>query len=147
MKKKILWIEDESTTESAILSGPVYASGKYILEIAANATEAMEMLINDEFDSVIVDIRIPPGSNYEWIKVYTEHRSNLVDAKLGLLLLESLFGDNPPIRISNLPSWIVPEIFGVLSIEADEEMFPLIKPLGLLHQIEKGAHDRRTMLL
>ncbi len=92
MMRHILWIEDAANDDLAVLAAPVYMDGGFLLSVAVDATEGMERIMEKSFDVVIFDIRIPPGSDQRWIKLYERVGSNKIDAQLGLHLLRTAIG-------------------------------------------------------
>lgn len=118
MRKKVLWIEDSANDEMAFLATPVHLTGEFDLQVALNASDALGRLQgNAEYEAVIVDIRIPPGSDRRWISIYDGTQKG---SRLGLVLLQVLLGRNGP-------DWRVPFSkpkavkdrlrYGVLSVE------------------------------
>jgi DNA-binding NtrC family response regulator len=91
MRKKILWIEDGAFDEIAVLATPVHLTGEYQLEFALDASQAIRQLESQEFDAVIVDIRILPGDDPKWLNMYYATGSNKA-ARLGVKLLQFLLG-------------------------------------------------------
>ena len=131
-RKKVLWVEDGATFEAQHLTGPVYNSRKYDLVIALTISDAEREILNDEFDVVIVDIRMDPGNMQKWIDLYQSFNRNKLHARLGLALLYALFKpeavDN---KIEKRPDWIEPGRFGVLTVEDSKELEGNFKELGL----------------
>ena len=63
MKPRALWIEDSARLELANLCGPVFFRGTCQLNVAEDVTTAVDMLHANPYDVVIVDVRLPPGSD------------------------------------------------------------------------------------
>jgi len=61
MKTKVLWVEDSARLELRNLTGPIYISGEYDMNLAEDATTAVRYLLTKEYDAVILDMRLPPG--------------------------------------------------------------------------------------
>ena len=118
MKTKFLWIEDNARTDLKHLLAPVYMSGKYDPVIAPTVSEGIYRMRHAEFPAVIVDIRLLPGNDSDWETLYTKLGSEKGSARLGLHLLYSLFGPRPDdVKIEDMPKWIEPKRFGVLTVE------------------------------
>ncbi|MEM9492688.1 MAG: hypothetical protein AAGC55_26305 [Myxococcota bacterium] len=131
-KRRILWVEDSARFELAGLLGPIYASRRYDLTLAENASSAAEYLRHRRFDAMVVDIRIPPGAHRYWLAIYKQRDSDRTNAKLGLELLDWLLGGThsgtegrsrirtaAPAR----PSWLVSaNHIGVFSVESRVEV-------------------------
>ena len=160
-KNKILWVEDSARFELPFVLGPIYASHRYDLTLAENATTAAEYLRRRSFDAIIVDIRLPPGPGAFWRALFKNHESDRTNAKLGLELLRWLLGaesaDESPRdhrRFNNgaappkRPSWTVePSRVGVFSVESRLEIGEQLKELGvdLMYEKQPGLPD--TILL
>jgi CheY-like chemotaxis protein len=154
-KKRVLWVEDSARYDYISLLGPVFASHRYDLTLAENVSTAAEYLRRRQFDAIIVDIRLPPGTHAYWRHVYRDARSDKTNAKLGLALLGWLLAsDNaahpgkqaskPPDR----PTWLVaPERIAVFSVESRGEIGAHLEGLGvaLLREKQPGLPD--TVLL
>jgi CheY-like chemotaxis protein len=90
VKKRVLWVEDSARFELASVLGPIFASHRYDLTLAENASTAAEYLRRRQFDAIIVDIRLPPGPHRYWRSIYKDAGSDRTNAKLGLALLSWL---------------------------------------------------------
>jgi len=107
---KILWIEDDALFDLNIMAAPVHTSMKYKVVIARNVTEAVDNILKTEYDVVIVDMRLPPGSDKAWGELFTNARASIeqnLGNKLGLQLLYTLLGvgDDRVIKIP-VPAWV-----------------------------------------
>lgn len=140
MKYRVLWIEDGAFLEASPLSAPLTTDGKYDLTVALNATDGEKQLLSNEFDVVIVDIRIPPGNDPKWIKKYNENSANKVQARLGMQLLYSMF--KPSNNTASVPDDIGKRIsvsnFGILSVEGNELIDEIKKDLGIKYYLNKA---------
>ena len=83
MKPKALWIEDSARLELANLCGPVFFHGRCDLSLAEDATTAANLLLAEPYQAVIVDIRLPPGTDARWRDHYSRTGSDKVSAQLG----------------------------------------------------------------
>lgn len=155
-KKRVLWVEDSARFELASVLGPIFASHRYDLTLAENATTAAEYLRRRQFDAIIVDIRLPPGTHRYWRGIYKEAGSDRTNAKLGLELLSWLLAggsqdgnseradDSVPAR----PAWqIEPDHIGVFSVENRGEIGGDLQALGVSVQHEKRPGLPDTILL
>ncbi len=148
---KVLWIEDDADSDLYHLASPVYIEGNYHLDIASNASEAFFYLNERRYDIIIVDIRIPPGRNPEWLSRYEQlqSQSNANSSRLGLELLRRIFGENgakPSLKVSqNLAS----ARYGVFTVERFEELKADLSELNLtgLKYKRKNAMMPHTALL
>ncbi|HET9768206.1 MAG TPA: hypothetical protein VFS60_15235 [Thermoanaerobaculia bacterium] len=147
MLKKILWVEDGAEAELFNMLAPIYVTGLYDLTIAANATEAVERLEASEFAAVIVDIRLPPGRDPQWVDIYGKYHENRDAARLGLHLLRALFAPgSTSIRLSSeKKEWIVGERFAVFSVETD--LANELREMGIGIYEQKNARTPRTKVL
>ena len=155
-KNRVLWVEDSARFELPSLLGPIYASRRYDLTLAENATTAAEYLRRRRFDVIVVDIRIPPGGHQYWRRVYKDAGDDRTNAKLGLALLGWVLGsartsdrdrkkklEQPP-----RPTWqVLPSHIGVFSVESRIEVGPFLDDLGVrvMHEKRPGLPD--TILL
>lgn len=129
MKTRVLWVEDSARLELRNLLGPVNISGEYDLVLAEDATSAMRHLQTMEYDAVILDIRIPPGVDQYWIRLYHEREDDKAVARLGLELAKWMFdGHSFPY---SPPTWIKPHQVGVFTVENDPELRALLKSLHI----------------
>lgn len=142
-KPRILWVEDSARFELANLLGPIYASNKYELVLAEDATTAARYLQTVPFDAVIMDIRIPPGRDPHWGHKYERAGADKASAQLGLALLLWLFHGNGQPR----PDWVQPEKFAVFSVEEKYEIGPSLDELRIAVFEEKRPGLRDTALL
>jgi len=176
--KKILWIEDNAETELAELLGPVYHQGGYLLELAPDATVAVRTLIqNKKYDGVIVDIRLPPGHDPLWQKLYNQTVRGTVETQLGLLLLYWMLNVSPLKEIKTntsnnspsdqrilkkmqqkinqiksrftAPAWLGPEQVAIFSIERDTQLKQRghLERLGITHYQQKAIAMPDDILL
>ncbi len=88
---RVLWIEDKTQLELAYLVPPVLMDGRYDLEVARDASAALEYLgqgRRGKFDLLVFDLDIPPGEWEPFIEFYKRYERRGQDpAMLGLELL------------------------------------------------------------
>jgi hypothetical protein len=147
-KHNVLWVEDGAFAEMSQMSAPIYVSGKYDLVIAENATEGLRELMqkDKEFDTIIVDIRLPPGDDEDFLKLYYNRNENKVAARLGLSLLKRVLKDEDsqiPLRHKEAKR------FGIFTVEGPAELVDDLKALDLenvkVYQ-KKETHSKDTLL-
>ncbi len=140
-KHRILWIEDSAFHDLAHLSGPVYMSRKFSLEIAIDASEAISHLSSPKgaFDVVIVDIRIPPGNDPQWIKFTGGKDKN--KARLGLELLKMILAPQTSSLSSqySIAKWVTSEKIGVFTVESSDEIKTELNMLDKIVYKQKKA--------
>jgi CheY-like chemotaxis protein len=146
-KHQILWVEDSARFELRNLVGPLYFSGKFDFHLAEDVTSAVFVLREQQFDGVIVDIRLPPGIDPAWSALY--HRSGLdkVQAQLGLKLLQWLLAKDRSVYAEPPPAWIKPKNVAVFTVEGENEIGKDIQKLGITLFRQKSAGLRDTTLL
>ena len=129
MRKKILWIEDGADFEATQFGAAVFNSRRYDFRVALTISEAIKELMRDQFDIVIMDIRMRAGDLPEWNKAQQKDGHE----RLGLWLLFSLLlPDRARIPLeAGAPEWIKPSRLGVMSIEAWGELDEDMKDLGI----------------
>lgn len=149
MKTRILWIEDDALVDLRNLTGPIYISGKYDLVLAFDATEGMRYLMDEEFHVVIVDIRIPPGDDPQWIKIYNDYGKYKVKARLGIHLLQAVLKyPNAKYRMKgSTPKWIHYTKFGVFTVENLNDVVNELKQLRITVFEQKTAKSNHKVLL
>lgn len=67
--RKVLWIEDEGKIELIQYKTP-FVRGGYSVDIAADATEAVQLLQKKKYDAIIFDLNIPCGDEFETGEYY-----------------------------------------------------------------------------
>jgi len=150
--KQVLWVEDLARTDFGSIFGPVFASGRYDIQIAIDPTEAIVKLKEKEFAAVVIDIRLLPGNDKRWIDLYNKCGKNKALAQLGIHLAQSLlrFPDAQIIlKDSEIPEWITANHIAFFSVEAWTEMEHHLLTLGITQEafIEKGPLNKRDVLL
>lgn len=138
MLTKVLWIEDSARFELNNLMGPVLYDERYDFHLAEDVTSAIEYLLLRDFDVLIVDIRLPPGSDEFWNEHYEKAGSGKVFDQLGfkflywLLSRENSYKHKPPV-------WINPKRIAVFTVESLREIQDQLKELGITHKRQKTA--------
>jgi len=69
MKRRILWIEDEGKIELIHYKAPLVRGG-YSVDIASNATEAVQLLREKRYDVIVFDLIIRCGTEFKTDEVY-----------------------------------------------------------------------------
>lgn len=80
---RVLWVDDESKIELIQYKTPLIRGG-YRVDIAADATEAVQLLREEGYDSIILDLVIPSGWNFETDTYYVgfELLKKLINGKI-----------------------------------------------------------------
>lgn len=140
---RILWIEDSARYELTELLGPVYHARKYRVTLAEDASSAMDYLLSYDFDVVIVDIRLPPGSHQAWQDLYEDAKRGQVKAHLGLQILQWLFGVNGRVhaKIPAPPEKVCRDCVAVFTVESQAQIREELELLGI-----KMFKQKTTML-
>ena len=148
--KRVLWIDDDADTGLASFLAPLIFDPDLHLQTATNASEAVESLSEDEFDAVIIDVRLPPGSATEWIDLYRMQSVDSGRPRLGLALLRSLLQpESGPIQLQSIPAWVTPKRFGLLTVESFHEFRDELGRLDLLvrqKQADTSAKELRELI-
>jgi hypothetical protein len=137
--KRVLWIEDDAHFDLTSLTGPIYASMDYNLDVVIDVTSALELIQEEEYDAVIVDIRLVPGTDRRWIDLYNgntadrQSRLSKLEQQLGIQILYSLFESQlkdttpaVPLGWEHRPAWIQVERFAVFSVEDEAMLRPFL---------------------
>jgi len=146
VKPAVLWVEDSARFELRNLVGPVYTSGKYVFDLAEDVTAAIDHLQARRFDALIVDVRLPPGMNPAWKKLYQQKNSK-AQAKLGLKFLYWLLAKDGAICPETPPQWIRSEQIGVFTVEPQNEIRSDLEILGIKAFKQKVAGLSDMILL
>lgn len=147
---KVLWIEDDALFDLNGLAAAVHTSLKYKLVIARNVTEAVDSILKNEYDVIIVDVRLPPGGDERWARLFINARAEVeqnLGNKLGLQLLYTLLaqGDDRVIRVA-IPDWVSPDRFAVFTVEEYTTIERHLSSLGVKFHVKKKAGlPRRTL--
>lgn len=148
MLKRILWIEDGAFVEYPEMVAEVYVAGEFDLVIAHDVSDGLVQLHGGEFDAVVVDIRLTPGSHPRFVELYNQHSANPAAARLGIALIESLLGKRADLLDPDeIPVWIYPECLGVLTIEEEGEIGPHLQELGITCYRTKQTRNHSSRLL
>lgn len=146
MKTKVLWIEDGARLELRNLTGPIYISGEYDMNLADDATSAVRYIQAKEYDAVILDMRLPPGMDDYWINIYRKSGEDKALARLGLELATWMFNGHSTFPFPP-PQWVKPHHVGVFTVENDSDLHSRLKDLGIKVFQHKTAGLRDTILL
>jgi hypothetical protein len=147
-KKKILWVEDGSRYDLVELTAPVLMDGNYDLDTAESISEGIACLLKKKYAVIIVDIRIPPGDDEEWVKLYQKSAKDKISARLGLQFLFSILGhSDAKVVLKNRPEWIRREMIGVLSVEGHQELNGDLDKLGISCYVQKEENTSELILL
>jgi len=148
MKHNVLWIEDGAFVEISNFSGPVTITRKYDLRVAMDVADAVKQIQLTEFDAVIVDIRLPPGTDRDWESFHSNLIKSKIPTRLGLQLLFSLLKPmDCAVKLNHIPSWISPEKFGVFTVEGEKEIMVDLKKLGIAFYRQKKLDIPSNTLL
>jgi hypothetical protein len=147
-QKRVLWIEDSARYELSELAGPVYASHKYWLHIAENATAATQYMRNNEYDVLIVDMRLPPGGDPVWQDIYRKEGKNKDLTHLGAHLLQWLLNgkSNGVEGLGEPPTWVTADRVAVFTVEGRDQLDHILDKMNLTYE-QKRATRRDTILL
>lgn len=130
IRKKVLWIEDDAFHELGRFATPVHLTGEFELEYALSATEAIDRLQTDEYDAIVVDVRIPPGNDKRWIEIYYNAGASNKAARLGVRLLQNILGREQSWHEGLHRAARDRQRYGVLSMDA-EDVRPDLEPVGV----------------
>lgn len=148
MKYKVLWIEDGAFVEIPTFAGPITISRKYDMVVAKDISSAVEQIQSTEFDAIIVDIRLPPGSNSDWENHYRNLIKSKIPDRLGLQLLYSLLKPmDCALKLTRIPLWVSPTKFGVFTVEGEKELMPDLAKLGVTFYRQKKVGIHKNILL
>lgn len=147
MKPRVLWIEDSAQFELASLVGPIYYDGNYDLDIAEDVTKAIRLMSAIQYDVLIVDVRLPPGIDHHWRKLYERAGSDKVRAHLGLRLLGWLLNKENNVFHQAPPPWVQAIRIAVFTVESRKEIGTYLDTYGISLYQQKSAGHADTVLL
>jgi hypothetical protein len=146
IRPRALWIEDGARSELSHLSGPVLYDGRIELVLAEDLTTAVEYILDEEFDAVIVDVRLPPGDDPHWKELHRKAGRDKVHAELGLQLLRWLLAPGDQSDLPSPPAWMSPARIAVFSVDCRTEILHLLDDLGIDVVQQKRADLPDTIL-
>ena len=145
-RPRALWIEDGARSELSHLSGPVLYDGRIELVLAEDLTTAVEYLLEEEFDAVVVDVRLPPGDDPYWKELHRKAGRDKVHAQLGLQLLRWLLEPGHKPELAAAPSWLDAKRVAVFSVDTKSEILNTLDALGIELIQQKRADLPDTIL-
>ncbi len=145
-RPRALWIEDGARSELSHLSGPVLYDGRIELVLAEDLTTAVEYLLEEEFDAVIADVRLPPGDDPYWKELYRKAGRDKVHAELGLQLLRWLLEPDDTPGLPPPPAWLSAKRIAVFSVDCKSEIASTLDSLGIELVQQKRADLPDTIL-
>ena len=118
-RSRILWVEDSARYEFSELLGPVFFKRKYWLNLAEDVSAATHQLIMQCYDALVVDVRLPPGSEPAWQQLCKEAGRDKIKAQLGLRLLDWLLqpGGLTRRQVMITPPAIRPKQIAIFTVE------------------------------
>jgi CheY-like chemotaxis protein len=147
-QKKILWVEDGARFELAFLTAPIYYKGIHDLTIAEDVSSAINYCSFQEFDAIILDLRLPPGGKRDWYSLFKKFGEDKLAAKLGVHFLHSILGVPPiKIKIKTIPEWIQPNRIGVFTVEKFDENKTEMNKLNINNFQQKSTKMTNSILL
>jgi hypothetical protein len=145
-RPRALWIEDGARSELSHLSGPVLYDGRIELVLAEDLTTAVDYVREEEFDTLVVDVRLPPGDDPFWKRLHRLAGRDKVHAQLGLQLLRWLLGAADFSGLPPPPPWVDAKRIGVFSVESEHEILQSVAELGIEVIQQKRADLPDTIL-
>jgi len=127
--KRVLWIEDEGKIVLMRYKIPLIRAG-YTVDIASDATEAIDLLGQEHYDAFVFDIIIPTGAHFE---AQGEDR-------VGLNLLEALIKG----QIGGVEQ-VDPATIIVFTVINDPELHSEIAKLGVRKILVKSLDSGVTL--
>ncbi len=121
-RPRVLWIEDNARLDLQKMIGPLTCERRFHFQLAIDVTEGLRMLRSQQYDAMIIDVRLPPGLDPSWAKQYRAAGSDKITAELGLKLLAWLLGGDRSIERTEPPPWVHPGMVGIFSVESRDEI-------------------------
>lgn len=131
MKPRVLWIEDSARLELRNLAAPVYSSGRFDFNLAEDVTSAVNLLKVTSFDAILVDVRLPPGADPRWKRLYQQAGADKVSAQLGIKLLNWLINRDRNVHPDEPPNGFDKSHLGIFTVESREDIQEELDALGI----------------
>lgn len=143
---KVLWMEDHHNDFGAYKTKLFKAN--YAVDAVESAAEAVNKLKKENYIAFIVDLKVPPGDDDQWIELdkRKQREDPDSDSHLGLELLHALFDpDQANINLDPLIK-IDPEKIIVLTVVSGK--IKEISSLGIPRQqiLSKSSSDSKKLL-
>jgi hypothetical protein len=145
MKPRVLWIEDSARLELRNLTGPIYYNGDYDFSQVDDITSAVDYVTARFFDVLIVDIRLPPGNDPFWSRLYQQAGQDKIQAQLGLKFLHWILGNGDGLGTPP-PAGFSPLQVGVFTVENYLDIQNDLENLGVKVFQQKSAGLPDTVL-
>lgn len=129
-KYRVLWVDSTARHALRRYISAVYASGEYELDFADDVTSAIRYIMAKEYDAIIFDTRLSPGTDDYWIKIYQDKGEDKADAQLGLKLAEWLLNSRTDFH-HKPPRWVSPQRIGVFTVENDPMLYAGLEILNI----------------
>lgn len=137
-KRSILWVEDAAYSDYAPLLTWVLVDGRFRIDVAQDASEAVMRARSTRYDVIILDLHLPPGRNLEWTARYQGSARARRIPLLGLELIEELLSCSVADQALR---WVSPDRMGILSIEPPA-------PFRLsLNRLRIGCYRQKSLFL
>jgi hypothetical protein len=146
MKTKVLWVEDSAGLELRNLLAPILVGDEIVVNLAEDATSAVRYILTKEYDALVLDMRIPPGMDDYWIKMYRERGEDKADARLGLEIANWLCNGQSAFTYAR-PIWATPHRVGIFTVENDPILHERLNELGIQVYQQKTAGLKDTILI
>ncbi len=137
-RPRVLWIEDNARLDLRKMIGPLNCERRFHFQLATDVTEGIRMLKTEQYDAIIIDVRLPPGPDSAWARQYRGAGSDKITAELGLKLLMWLLCNDRSVERTPPPAWVHPEMVGIFSVESREEVDVDLASLGVLYEEKKA---------
>jgi len=124
----------------------VLYDGRIELVLAEDLTTAVEYILEEEFDALIVDVRLPPGDDPHWKELHRKAGRDKVHAELGLQLLRWLLEPEQTNGLPLPPAWLTARRIAVFSVDCKSEIVSLLESLGIGVIQQKRADLPDTIL-
>ena len=112
------------------------------------ASRPRSLVETTEFDALIVDIRVPPGTDPEWIEAYQKRGQDIAGARLGVEFLRSVMRHPKAlVHLEQPPVWLRPTSVAVFSVERRERLVDELEGLEIGHFLQKTAYISKSALL
>lgn len=131
MKPRVLWIEDSARLELRNLAAPVYSCGRFDFNLAEDVTSAVNLLRVTTFDAILVDVRLPPGADPHWKRLYQQAGADKVSAQLGIKLLYWLINGDHSVHPDEPPNGFDKSHLGIFTVENREDIHEELDALGI----------------
>ncbi len=138
---QILWIEDEADTSLLEFRTKLEMNFDYNLEVVRTASDAILQLKENVFHAIVIDVRIPPGEEESWSKLYIDGKNGLQFEQLGIHLIHEILKHDSIVHKDNqnakkIGIFSIEQINDIQEISIEKKIWESVKKVKYLYKKE-----------